>query len=204
MKIKALLILGTLLVLTSACTSGTRLTPLWVDDSYNKGQIKQVIVVAIVQDSLIRRGSEYHVKKQLKEMGINAISSLDVMSPKEKITDENFKKIITDHDIDGIITIRKIGVDAQTTTGQNNHNPPEVAHVGFYSYYNTYFASSSDYKIRDRIVRIECNLFDPLDEKLIWSGMFETKYPHKLSDIVVPMSKMIGDKLADDGYFDVK
>lgn len=204
MKIKAFSILALLLVLSSACTSSTRLTPLWVDDDYNRGQIKQVIVVAIVQDSLIRRGTEYHVKKQLKEMGVNAISSLEVLSAKEKITEERFKKIFDDYDIDGIITIRKIGVDTQTTTGYSYNNTPGVVHVGFYGYYSTYFASSSQYTIRDKIVKIECNLFDTLDEKMIWSGMFETKNPHKLSDVIIPLSEMIGDELAGGGYFVAK
>lgn len=39
---------------------------------------------------------------------------------------------------------------------------------------------------------------------MIWSGMFETKNPHKLSDIIIPMSEIIGEELAGSGYFVVK
>ena len=202
MNYKILISIIILLFFYNGCTSSTRLTKIWEDDEYVHGQIEKVIVVAIVKDSLIRRAAEYHIKKRLKEEGVNAVASLEVMPAQAKQSEEAFKKIFLDHEFDGILTVRSIGVDTKVSSGYNYNYSPTVS---FYGYYGMVYSQSysSQYTVRDKVRKIEVNLYDTLDDKLIWAGMAESKNPDKLSDVVLPLSRLLADELIGDNFFKI-
>ena len=200
MNYKILISIIILLLFYGGCTSSTRLTKLWEDDEYVHGQIEKVIVVAIVKDSLVRRAAEYHIKKRLKAEGVEAVASLEVMPAQAKQSEEAFRKIFLEHEFDGILTVRSLGINTKVSSGYNYNYSPSVSFYGYYGMAYSY-SYTSQYTVRDKVHKIEVNLYDTLDDKLIWAGMAESKNPDKLSDVILPLSRMLADELIGDNFF---
>lgn len=185
------------------CTAKTTLSAVWQDKAYEPGQIERILVIGVSKDSLIRKAIEYYIADELSGKDIIAIPSIKRMSAREKQNIENFKRVFYEGDFDGALAVRYLGTDERSTEAFNLNYTPNNAYNGFYGYYNMIYdmSFSSRYTIRERYVRVEANLYDTLDERLIWSGIVETKNPKKLSEIVKPMSAIIASQLVDSDFF---
>ena len=183
--------------LLAGCTS-SRLIDSWKDQTYKRGAMKNVLVLAINNNKTKRRIWENSFVAALREKGIKAIPSYmyypnDV--PEEKDIPELFKD-----NYDGIVLIQKVSEENKKyrIPGDLYFQP-----IGFRRWYARGYMviRTPGYIERETITQIETTLWEPSEDgKMIWSAITESVNPYspqtfskEVSDIVIP--KMIRDRI---------
>ena len=175
--ITVFLIFG-LMSLATGCAT-TRTTHIWKDPAFNKADLKNVVVIAVAANEGNRRIFEDEFVMQLQEKGIKATASYIMFSldgPKSK---DDLKVLLKPGGFDSVIVTRMV----DKTTEQTYYpptvtytGPPRAYYGGFYGYYNMGYSyySTPGYTQTNDIVKLECNIYDFANEKLVYSGLSDT------------------------------
>ena len=96
------------ILMLSACSS-SRITSTWKNPELQPGSYAKIMVIGIIKDSdrLMREKMENHLTADLRNLGYDAFSSLNVYGPNgfDKMdTLAAYKKLMDDH-VDAVITI---------------------------------------------------------------------------------------------------
>jgi hypothetical protein len=179
---KAILKLSTValaLGVLSSCTASTKLSSSWVDPTAPSHQFSKIVVVGVAQNAGVRRKYEDAFVKDLHSRGVNAVPSYQVLG-EGRIDKDAAAAKLSEQGVDGVVVTRL--VDQQTV---NTYYPPTYSSVaapsayygGWYGYYNMGYMSSPGYYSEDKVYRVETNLYDLKNDKLMWSGLTDTTLP---------------------------
>jgi len=168
-------------VLIMAC-AGTKLTQTWVDEAHRGKPVSDILVIAITYKEEVRHSYEDKFVAQLKALGIDAVSSADVIPiPADlKLEKDQILNVVKKFENDAVIITHMGGVEEKET-----YSPATQSNTGFYGYYDGLILSKDPgfYKTRT-LVRLVTNLYDVETEKLIWSGQSETKDPRSIDQTI--------------------
>lgn len=168
-------------VLIIAC-AGTKLTRTWVDEAHRGKPVSDILVIAITYKEEVRHSFEDKFVAQLKALGIEAVSSADVIPiPADlKLEKDQILNVVNKFGNDAVIITHMVGVEEKET-----YSPATQSDTGFYGYYDGLIPARSPgfYKTRT-FVRLLTNLYDVKTEKLIWSGQSETKEPRSIKQTI--------------------
>lgn len=143
-------------ILTS-CSSTSEIST-WKDKSYS-GNVKNVLIIVVAEKPGIRRVFEREYMMQLKNRGVNAVPSYEII-PADKMMDK-----------DTILSkIKGMGIDSVLVTSLVSKTRITTYHPGWYGHYSNAYGR----KFTDDIVNLETNLYDVKSEKMIWSILSET------------------------------
>jgi hypothetical protein len=169
-------------VLIIAC-AGTKLTQTWVDEAYRGKPVSNILVIAITYKEEVRHSYEDKFVAQLKALGIEAVSSADVIPiPADlKLEKDQIFNVVKKFENDAVIITHLGGVEEKET-----YSPPDKYYTGFYGYYDGLHTlqSSPGFYTSHTFVRLVTNLYDVKTEKLIWSGQSETKDPDSINQTI--------------------
>lgn len=102
---------------------------------------KKIIVYGNTKDIEYRKTLEADITAAFKEKSIDAVSSIDIISPVKEYTQEEIKKIYIDNKIDSILTVAIIDVKTETVyvppTNYTNYNTQIVNGVVVSTPYTT-------------------------------------------------------------------
>ena len=168
---------ASLLTLTS-CAATSQLTTSWADPAAPNRNLKKVVVVGATPNAAVRRMYEDTFAADLKARGIEAIPSYTIAGEGQLNKDEASVKL-KEVGADGVIVTRL--VDKQQ---YENYYPPTYStyaapsayYGGWYGYYSMGYSymSSPGYVEQGQIYRVETNLYDVTNDKLMWSGITES------------------------------
>ena len=168
-------------VLIIAC-AGTKLTQTWVDEAHRGKPVSDILVIAITYKEEVRHSFEDKFVAQLKALGIEAVSSADVIPiPADlKLEKDQILNVVNKFGNDAVIITHMVGVEEKET-----YSPATQSDTGFYGYYDGLIPARDPgfYKTRT-FVRLLTNLYDVKTEKLIWSGQSETKDPRSIKQTI--------------------
>ena len=166
-----------LLTLTS-CAATSQLTTSWADPAAANRSLKKVVVVGATPNAAVRRMYEDSFASDLKARGIDAVPSYTVAGEGQLNKDEASAKL-KELGADAVIVTRL--VDKQQ---YENYYPPTYStyaapsayYGGWYGYYSMGYSymSSPGYVEQGQIYRVETNLYDVNNDKLLWSGITES------------------------------
>lgn len=170
-------ILFLLLLLGCLSCSRTRLTEVWVDPRASTLALNNILVVGITRSEAGRRNFETELVRLLKQEGLNARPSYEIVSSGEASL-EHLKPLLTGTKTDAILVSRIVGFD------EDLRYVPGVStgYYGFYdryfyhSYYHPFFYEPGSY-VLDVEVILETNLYAAESGELIWSAQSETADP---------------------------
>jgi hypothetical protein len=178
MKVTVKLISAALaLAALTSCGTSTKLSSSWVDPAAPGHSYNKLIVVGVAQNAGVRRTFEDEFVKELQSRGVNAAQSYQVLG-EGKIDKAAAAAKLREVGADGVIVTRL--VDQQTV---NTYYPPTYSaapsayYGGWYGYYNMGYMSSPGYYSEDQVLRVETNLYDLSNDKLMWSGLTDTTIP---------------------------
>ena len=208
MNIKKIFLLALFLIsgiLFTSCGSGTKIVATWKNDQVQIGNIDKILVIGVAKDPWVRKMFEGELKKEFADNGVNAISSLEIVSPDEKITKENFDLYFGNRDFDAVLVTRVVAEQIDKNVVYN-YTPSYGLYggYGFYGYYNyayTY-ARTPGYIVETTNVNLETNVFDVKSKQMAWSTISESFDVRKASDIIDPIVQLIVDGMATDGLID--
>ncbi|WPR77875.1 hypothetical protein [Algoriphagus sp. NG3] len=203
------LLAGLLLAtLVSACAPSTKITGSWKAPEVKAGGYGDIFVTALTDKLVARQTIENDIDTILKEDGIQASSSFEIIPPGFKATPENKEKTvkaIQDAGHDAILTIALLDQTSETryVPGTTMYTPLGYGgfYGGFYGYYSYYNPIMYDpgYYTTDKNYYIEMNLYDAQSEALVWSAQSETTNPSSLESFSRTFAQAVEYQLVKDG-----
>lgn len=206
---KHLIFLFAILVLTS-CGSNTTIVNSWRDPKITVAQehFKKVLVVALVKDEASRRVTENRIASS------NPIfkTSYEYLNETTKeLTKEQKLKILQDENFDGVVTMRLVSTEQETTYVPGTYTGmyyggfdglySGVYGYGFGNWYGMYSPAYYDpgYYQETTYYMVETNIFSLKDNKLIWTGTTKSDYVTDLGQTVDAIMQAVVQEMRKDG-----
>jgi len=174
------LLLAALVFAALPVPGGTRIVHRWVLTGLPVPQFQKMLVASVLENYLIRQEFEDEMKKQLSKYGVEGVQSYMVLPPKNEMMEGELKQRIKESSLDSVLVVRPKAVrkeSEEVVTGGVYVPPP--GYYNFWPYWNMTYGSlypTSSYTQENIVVRVEFNLYNTKDEKLIWSGETDTVY----------------------------
>jgi hypothetical protein len=204
------LAMGMVLLLSAACSPNTYITHAWKNPDQGN-QKNHVFVAAISEDRAAKATVENQLVYVLKDIGVDATSSLSIFRPDQikKDLDDDQRELMLEQ-------IRAKGCDAIMTialleeTSETRYIPGNTDYVpairynfynGFYTYYNHYYPviTSPGYYTQDKTYFLETNFYDAATKDLLWSAQTETYNPNNIDTFAEELSSVLIARLKREG-----
>src|SRR5262245_17314597 len=160
----------------ASCGPSTKLETSWTDPTAANRTYKKIVVVGVTHRESARRMFEDTFVADLHARSIAATPSY-TFAAEGQIDKETATAKLREVGADAVIVTRLVDKETVETYYPPTYTSvPEAYNEGWYGYYMmgyTYEASPG-YVEENKIYRIETNLYDVANDKLIWSGLTET------------------------------
>jgi len=196
-KFSAIFVLFSLLFIADYAFS-TKLKSTWKNPSATPEsfQFKNVLVVVAIKQPLTRKVAEDEAVRQVQAGGrAQAVASYTLLTNDDLDNKEAAKAKVADKGFDGAILIRYV-----ESADERKYDPD--AYNEWNSYNNFWWTFGGTYNAlnpSDTKVYIETMLYSLKDEKLIWSGITETRNPKNPAVVVEEIAKETTKYLQKEG-----
>jgi hypothetical protein len=168
---KTILFLGIAIIylfIMNSCAT-TTLNSVWMDDAYQEGALKKILVIGVIEPQTLRNYFENELVKQLKAKGTNAVASNKIFSDEAMPKKQEIRSKIKEINVDSVLVARL--ADVSDINAYMTYPPQFLASEGFYSYYTLCCQNivSLGYN-----VKFETKIFMAKNDKLIWSALSVT------------------------------
>jgi hypothetical protein len=191
-----------LLLATLPLLASTRMVHRWVLTGVPMPKLKKMLVASIMENYLLRQEFEDEMKKQLAKYGVDGVQSYMVLPPRNEMMEGELKQRIQESSLDSVLVIRPKSVrkeSEEVITGGIWVPPP--GYYNFWPYWNAAYGSfypTSSYTKENIVVRVEFNLYNTKDEKLVWSGVTDTIYSTDFDKLGKNYAKTLVGQLKKD------
>src|SRR3974390_938709 len=182
--------------------ASTRIVHRWVLTGLPMPKLKKMLVASILENYLIRQEFEDEMKKQLTKYGVEGVQSYMVLPPKNEMMEGELKQRIKESSLDSVLVVRPKNVRTETeeviTAGVW---APPPGYYNFWPYWNTAYGEfypTSSYTKENVVVRVEFNLYNTKNEKLVWSGETDTVYSKDFEKLGKEYAKTLVGQLKRD------
>ena len=199
-KIETTLFIATLGLAIVACSgSSSQMIPTHMEENHVGQPIKNVLIIAIVDNPEIRTIFEKHFKDWLKVKGVEAIISADVLSVEVgvKLEKEAIVQVVDKYENDAILITHLVGMEESEVFSRDR---PRFFYnyYGFYNYGMVYVTWPTVYGEKVQIT-LETGLFDVKTESLIWAGESRIKNPETTGQAIGQVVDMVMKELEKNG-----
>jgi hypothetical protein len=176
--------------------AGTKIVKSWREPSAGPLKFSRVLVLVMApHESQMLFGEAELVSLMKRTRGVAAHSVM----PKDDAQDEQkMRAFMQKEGFDGAVTLRYIAAGAQTTEQPGLYVP---SYTGFWSYYSYAWPLVYDmgYVKMDRVITMEAQIFAMKDDKLLWSGLTQSKNPKSAKTMVHEVVQAVGADLKKQG-----
>jgi hypothetical protein len=181
-------------VLLSSCAT-TQLTTVWRNEAFH-GTIKKIVVVGAFRSPTIRNFFEGEFARQMKAHGVEATASYTLVPIDELPEKELLMAKIRESGADAALVTRML--DKRTV---ESYVPGQVYVVPhYYRRWGPYFdyIYTPGYMVREEYAYAETNIYETINQELIWSAMSSTILSGNRQDLIKSFVSTIIGKLAKD------
>jgi hypothetical protein len=160
-------------------SASTKIIHRWVLTGQPMPKLKKILVIAVLENYLIRQHLEDEMEKLLAKSGVEGVKSHMVLSPRNELMEGELKQRIKESDWGGVLVIRPKASRQETKeVVTSTFYMPPPGYYTFWPYWNMTYSqfSTTSYMEENTIVSAEFNLYNTEDEKLLWSGETDTVY----------------------------
>jgi hypothetical protein len=187
----------------AGCAS-TKLTGVWVEPEKPLPEVKKVLVIAVARKLANRQKVEHDFVEAFKAHGVEAVASIDIMSPEQKLEKEEVQAAIEGRGIDTVIVTQLVGIDTEVRQASATAVVVTSSYGGYYGYYSS--AAVVAYRpgaleAFDTIL-LETRLFQVSREKLIWSAQSKTFDPASVGELSSGLTSAVLERLTKDGLLE--
>ncbi|SEO11873.1 hypothetical protein SAMN05444671_0950 [Flavobacterium sp. CF108] len=207
---KKYLILLIAILSLSGCGSNTTIVNSWRDPKITVAQehFKKVLVVALVKDEASRRITENRIASSNP---IFKTSYQYLNETTKELTKEQKLKILQDENFDGVVTMRLVSTEKETTYVPGSYTGmyyggfdglySGVYGYGFGNWYGMYSPAYYDpgYYQETTYYMVETNIFSLKENKLIWTGTTKSDYVTDLGQTVDAIMQAVVKEMRKDG-----
>jgi len=194
----------------SGCGSNTSIVNSWRDPKITVAQenFKKVLVVALLKDEASRRVTENRIAAS-NEIFKTSYQYLNETT--RNLTQEQKLKILQDENFDGVITLRLVSTEKETTYVPGTYTGMyyggfDGMYTGMYGYgfgnwYGMYSPNFYDpgYYQETTSYMVETNVFSLKENKLIWTGTTKSDYVTDLGQTVDAIMQTVVEEMRKDG-----
>jgi len=193
----------------SNCGSNTAIVNSWRDPKLTVAQehFKKVLVVVLVKDEASRRIAENRIAAS------NPVfkTSYQYLNEAKQLTKEQKLKILQDENFDGVVTMRLVSTEKETTYVPGTYTgmyyggfdglDTGVYGYGFGNWYGMYAPNFYDpgYYQETTYYMIETNVFSLKENKLIWTGTTKSDYVTDIGQTVDAIMQAVVKEMRKDG-----
>ena len=157
----------------------TKIAHRWVLSDRPLPKLETILVIAVLENYLIRQELEDEMEKLLTKSGIHGVKSHMVLPPRNELLEGELKERIKEANFDAVLMIRpkEMREEVEEVVGPQYLPPPSYYH--FWPYWDLAWSrpyGRTSYQTEKTIVTAEFNLYEMPDEDLLWSGETETVY----------------------------
>ena len=204
-KMSMILLTMVLALLTVSC-SGSRMTRTHVDERRVGQPIKNVLIIAIIDDKKIREIFETHFMERLNAVGVEATSSAHVLpvSVGVKLNREEIVRLVERYGSDAVAITHLVGREESEAFSRGNRWSRQY-NSGYYRYYTDawdYVHAPAVYREHEQLF-METRLYDVNTQSLIWVGESETMDPKTIGQAIGQIVSLVMDELKKNGLLPV-
>jgi hypothetical protein len=188
-----------LLVLIITGCSSSRITTSWKAENAGSKKYSKILVLGLVgePDRRMRDKMEQHMAGDLKDLGYNAVTSVEAYGPKafENMTEADAIKLLFTEDIAAVVTIVLLNKEKEAyyLSSPNNHPRFPTYQDRFWNYYSRMHDRiySPAYYTVDTRYFWESNLYDLSDWRLLYSVQSQSFTPGSTENLAHEYGQMI-------------
>lgn len=192
-----ILIIVSLVILS--CSSSTRLTDIYKDETFTEKELKKILVLGIAKEDWKKKVYENEFRSQLLKHDVEVLTAWQELPEGEKLTKDTFEKYFKDKDVDAVLVAIAAGESTEETLysgGTSN------VYMGFYGFYFSTAAVfySPGYLSEEKIVHMKTNLYETGEGKIIWSARSQSYEPKNTKEVIQTVSRNVVDELYLAGF----
>jgi len=196
-----LILLFLLAILVPPLFAGTKIVHRWVITDEPIPELKKILVIAVLENYLIRQEFEDEMERLLAKSGVEGVRSHMVLPPRNELLEGELKERIKEGGYDGVLVIRPKAFRQESKEVVTGLYTLPVGYYHFWPYWNMTLgqvATTTSYFKEDTIVNAEFNLYYMADEKLLWSGETDTVYSKKFGKLAREYANTLVKQLKKD------
>jgi hypothetical protein len=190
--------LAAVAIALAACAPPTRLESVQVAPENPRAKLKNVLVVALVQNPAARQSYETEMVKALQAAGVQAASSQALLPIGETPTREALQRLVAEKGFDAAVV--GMLLDSRTEV----RAVPPMGYSGFYGYsaWAAPVAYSPGYLETTKTVVVETRVFRTEREAApVFSATTESVDPAAMrEDVTEPIAKLVVARLKKEGF----
>jgi len=195
MKNKRRIFLVLVLIAITSCMA-TRFSDVWVDDTYQKGPVKNVLVIAILPNPKGSKMVEEEMARQLKSRGVNTVLG-SVEFPGKPPSREDVVSRLGNLGVDAVLVTKLFGKETKSYQDYPSDYKAvlrqwEEAGMALPQATTPYGGERQNYAY------VSTSLFDAETQKIIWSATTETWIVGTDSRLASSFVSTVLEKLAND------
>ena len=184
-----------MLMAITSCMA-TRFSDVWVDDAYQKGPVKDVLVIAILPNPKGSKMVEEEMARQLKSRGVNTVLG-SVEFPGKPPSREDVVSRLGNLGVDAVLVTKLFGKETKSYQDYPSDYKAvlrqwEEAGMALPQATTPYGGESQNYAY------VRTSLFDAETQKIIWSAITETWIVGTDSRLASSFVSTVLEKLAND------
>jgi len=192
-------------LLTAMGCRSSRITSTWKAENISPKTYQKIMVLAVIRDSdrSLQQNMENHMVGDLKDLGYNAISSLQVYGPKafDKMDEEDVINKLKNSGVDAVITIVLLDKQKERkyVPGNIQYSPYSYYFNHFWNYRNTLYTRiyQPGYYVTNTKYFWESNLYELSTQKLIYSVQTQSFDPANSDRLGHEYGQMIVKSIVD-------
>lgn len=189
-------------VVVTPLLARTKIVHSWVFPDRPMPKFKKILVIAILENYLIRQEFEDEMERLLAKSGIEGIRSHMVLPPRNELMEGELKQRIKEADYDAVLVIRPKAFRKETEeVGTKSIYMPPTGYQSFWPYWDMAFkqySAKGSYLKENTIVSAEFNLYRTKDETLLWSGETDTVYSKNFGKLAKEYADTLVKQLKKD------
>jgi hypothetical protein len=180
--------------------ANTNIVHRWVLTGVPMPKFTKVMVATVTENYLVRQSFEDKMKELLEKNGVQAVQSYMVLPPRNEMQPGELRQRIKESVLDGVIIVRP--KDARKETQEvvtSGIWMPPPGYYGLYPYWNMAYSQYTVTTTEENIViRVEVNMYNVKDEKLVWSAETDTIYSKDFEKLGESYAKTLVKQLKKD------
>ena len=199
-RIETTLFIAALAFALVACSGpSSQMIPTHLEETYVGKPIKDVLIIAIIDNQEIRAVFETHFKDWLNAKGVEAIISVNVL-PVEmgiKLEKAAIAEVVDKYENDSILITHLVGFQESEVFSRDR---PQYFYnyYGFYNYGLAYVTWPTVYGEKVKF-SLETGLYDVTTESLIWAGETQLKNPETTGKAIGQVVELVMKELEKNG-----
>lgn len=196
------LLAGLLAVLMTACATTGPVSSVWTQPGQTPRQYERLVVFGVTNNSKVRRAYEDNFVKQLQTRGVEATAGHELVSDRNlgrltRLT-EGYAKVKAD----GVVITHLVADESPGAqpAARIGSVPDHYLHlVGYFSQVYEEVCTPGYYSDL-KSLRLETNLYDARQERLIWSGRSQPLDPSSERTTISQVIEEIVVQMHRDGF----